>query len=213
MTTGAQTRRPTGLVARRTRHRGTRVAILVTAFFAMAGISTSTQARTAADPGRSVAGQQFTGLAARVLSRPSAVRATDGRFHIVYELVLTNMTQVRGGCKASRRSRWQNPSSVAIAVRAGPVLEDESGRHTPGSQAGPCEAARLLRFGGRLVRRSRAKQGGRPRRARASRGERDPPLSAPEIDPVFQLGRSRLASIAGSVGARSAPARRAVGGR
>ena len=38
------------------------------------------------------AGEQFTGLAARVLTRPSAVRATDGRYHIVYELVLTDMT-------------------------------------------------------------------------------------------------------------------------
>lgn len=44
------------------------------------------------DPGPGVAGQQFTGIAARVLSRPSAVRGTDGRFHIVYELVLTDMT-------------------------------------------------------------------------------------------------------------------------
>jgi Peptidase family M23 len=51
---------------------------------AAAGISASTQT---AGPG-----PQFTGLAARVLSRPSAVRATDGRFHIVYELVLTDVT-------------------------------------------------------------------------------------------------------------------------
>jgi Peptidase family M23 len=43
--------------------------------------------------GSALASQQFTGLAARVLSPPSAVLATDGRYHIVYELVLTNMTQ------------------------------------------------------------------------------------------------------------------------
>ena len=69
-----------------------RLAVLVTALFAVAGIATSTQARTAADGGPGVAGQRFTGVAAVVLSPPSAVRATDGRFHIVYELVLTDMT-------------------------------------------------------------------------------------------------------------------------
>ena len=54
--------------------------------------STSTQAGITAQPGRGIAGQRFTGVAARVLSRPSAVRGTDGRLHIVYELVLTDMT-------------------------------------------------------------------------------------------------------------------------
>ena len=59
---------------------------------APARTSTSTQAGITAQPGRGIAGQRFTGVAARVLSRPSAVRGTDGRLHIVYELVLTNMT-------------------------------------------------------------------------------------------------------------------------
>jgi hypothetical protein len=65
---------------------------------AAAGISTSAHARTAADPGPGVAGiasvPKFSGLAASFLTRPSAVRGTDGRFHITYELVLTDTTQV-----------------------------------------------------------------------------------------------------------------------
>lgn len=64
---------------------------------AAAGISTSAQARTAADPSAGVArtdpGEQLTGIAASFLTRPSAVRGTDGRFHIAYELVLTDTTQ------------------------------------------------------------------------------------------------------------------------
>jgi hypothetical protein len=36
---------------------------------------------------------KFTGLAASFLTRPSAVRGTDGRFHIAYELVLTDTVQ------------------------------------------------------------------------------------------------------------------------
>jgi hypothetical protein len=58
----------------------------------VAGMSSLTHATGAADPGPGVAGQQFAGLAARVLSRPSAIPAAHGRFHIVYELVLTDMT-------------------------------------------------------------------------------------------------------------------------
>ena len=64
---------------------------------AAARISTSTQAASPADPGPGVAGiasvPKFSGLAASFLTRPSAVRGTDGRFHIAYELVLTNTTQ------------------------------------------------------------------------------------------------------------------------
>jgi hypothetical protein len=37
-------------------------------------------------------GSGFTGLAASVLTHPSAVRGTDGRFHVAYELVLTDAT-------------------------------------------------------------------------------------------------------------------------
>jgi hypothetical protein len=77
-------------------HRRWRLAVLVTALIAVAGLSTSAQARIAADPSRVpagiVPGEQFTGLAASVLSRPRAVRGTDGRFHIAYELVLTGAT-------------------------------------------------------------------------------------------------------------------------
>jgi hypothetical protein len=70
-----------------------RLAVPVMALMAVAGISTSAQARTAADAGGDVAGidpgQAFTALAASVLTRPRIVRATDERIHITYELVLT----------------------------------------------------------------------------------------------------------------------------
>jgi hypothetical protein len=66
-------------VARASGHRGWRLAVLVTALIAAAGISTPAQARTAADPGAGVAATdpvpELTGLAASVLTRPSAVRA------------------------------------------------------------------------------------------------------------------------------------------
>ena len=71
------------------------LAVVVAALIAAAGISTWAVAGTAADSSPDVAGvepdHQFTVLAASVLTRPSAVRGTDGRFHIAYELVLTNM--------------------------------------------------------------------------------------------------------------------------
>ena len=67
------------------------------ALIAVAAISGSAQARTAAAPSPGVAGidraPQFTGLAASFLTRPQPVRATDGRFHIAYELMLTNAVQ------------------------------------------------------------------------------------------------------------------------
>jgi hypothetical protein len=69
----------------------------VTALIAVAGMSTSAQARTSGDlspdGAGSDAGPRFTGLAATFLTRPSAVRGTDGRFHIAYELVLTDTVQ------------------------------------------------------------------------------------------------------------------------
>jgi hypothetical protein len=68
----------------------------VAAALIAAGISTWALAGTAADRSPDAAGaepdHQFTGLAARVLTRPSAVRGTDGRVHIAYELVLTGAT-------------------------------------------------------------------------------------------------------------------------
>ena len=83
-------------VARLSGHRWWRLALLVPVLIAAAGLSTPAQARTAVDPSAGVAGttpgQDFTGLAARVLTRPSGVRGTDGRFHIAYELVLTGAT-------------------------------------------------------------------------------------------------------------------------
>ena len=83
-------------VARVSERRTWRLAVVVAVLIGMAGISTSVQARTAADPSAGVAGTapgpQLTGLAASVLTRPSAVRGTDGRLHIAYELVLTGAT-------------------------------------------------------------------------------------------------------------------------
>jgi hypothetical protein len=73
------------------------LAVVVTALIAVAGISSSAQARTAPDSSPGAAGNdpgpQFTGLAASFLTRPSAVRGTDGHFHIAYELVLTDAVQ------------------------------------------------------------------------------------------------------------------------
>src|SRR4029434_9137141 len=70
--------------------------ILVALVLLGLGVIAEAQARTAADPSDDVAGidpgQEITGLAASVLTRPSAVRGTDGRFHIAYELVLTGAT-------------------------------------------------------------------------------------------------------------------------
>src|SRR5262245_15377130 len=81
-------------VARVSGHRGWRLAVLVTAVIAVEGIPTSAQAGTAADLGGDVAevgaGEQLTALAALVLTHPRAVRGTDRRFHIAYELVLTD---------------------------------------------------------------------------------------------------------------------------
>ena len=70
--------------------------ILIVVVLLALGVIAEAQARTAADPGGHVAGidpgQEMTGLAGSVLTRPRAVRGTDGRFHIPYELVLTGAT-------------------------------------------------------------------------------------------------------------------------
>jgi hypothetical protein len=83
-------------VARVSGHRGWRLAVLVTALIAVAGIPTSAQERPAADLAGDVAGsdpgQELTGLAASLLTHPRAVRGTDRRFHIAYELILTDST-------------------------------------------------------------------------------------------------------------------------
>jgi Peptidase family M23 len=73
------------------------LAVLVTALITVAGMSASAQARTAPDRSPGVAamdpGPTFTGLAASFLTHPQPVRGTDGRFHIAYELMLTDTTQ------------------------------------------------------------------------------------------------------------------------
>src|SRR5688572_1685270 len=67
-----------------------RLAVTVAVLIAVAGISTSVQASTVA--AQTGPAPELTGLAASVLTRPSAVRGTDGRLHIAYELVLTGST-------------------------------------------------------------------------------------------------------------------------
>jgi hypothetical protein len=69
-----------------------RLTTLVAALVALVGIAASTQAKTVTDEGPGVESQQFTGVAATVLTHPSAVRGTDGRLHIAYEVVLTDTT-------------------------------------------------------------------------------------------------------------------------
>jgi hypothetical protein len=72
-------------------------ALLATALIGAAGISTSAQASTSADASpaveRAASGPEFTGLAASLLTHPDPARGTDGRFHIAYELVLTDATR------------------------------------------------------------------------------------------------------------------------
>ena len=130
-------RRGFGLLAR---GRGRVVVLLVVAAMCVfvataAGFSARQSPRGgAAAPSRGVAGQQLTGLAARVLSRPSAVRGTDGRFHIAYELVLTNMTQFavdveRVEVRDARTHRvLQSLAGRALSSRMNPVAESNTGR-------------------------------------------------------------------------------------
>jgi hypothetical protein len=56
--------------------------------------STATRVMTAAAPASHglSPGTEFTPLAASLLTDPTPVRGTDGRFHLAYELVLTNVT-------------------------------------------------------------------------------------------------------------------------
>ncbi len=130
-------RRGFGLLAR---GRGRVVVLLVVAAMCVfvataAGFSARQSPRGgAAAPSRGVAGQQLTGLAARVLSRPSAVRGTDGRFHIAYELVLTNMTQFavdveRVEVRDAKTHRvLQSLAGRALSSRMNPVAESNTGR-------------------------------------------------------------------------------------
>jgi hypothetical protein len=78
-------------------HRRWLVVVLVTALIAVTAISTSAQARTGAETSPGAAGADrapaITGLAASFLTHPQPVRGTDGRFHIAYELMLTDTVQ------------------------------------------------------------------------------------------------------------------------
>jgi hypothetical protein len=112
------------------------------------GISTLSQARTAADLGPGVASQRFTGVAARLLSRPSPVRGTDGRFHIVYELVLTDMTPFaadveRVEIRDARTHRVvQSLAGRALSSRMNPVGGTPAGvKPAPTTLLGPSGSA------------------------------------------------------------------------
>jgi peptidase M23-like protein len=65
------------------------LAVLLAALIAAAGIAASAGASTSAG----ARPPQFTGIAASLLTHPQPVRGTDGRFHIAYELVLTDATR------------------------------------------------------------------------------------------------------------------------
>ena len=90
-----------------------------------------------------------TGLAARVLSRRSAVRATDGRFHVVYELVLTDVTKF--AVKVERVDVRDARTHRVLQALAGRAL---SSRMNPvGSPQGvkPAHATRLASSGSAVV--------------------------------------------------------------
>ena len=102
---------------------------------ATAGVSARQSQRAgAAVPSRGVAGQKFTALAAKVLSRPSAVRGSDGRFHIAYELVLTNMTQFDVNVErievrdAKTHKVLQSLAGPALSSRMNPIAASNTGR-------------------------------------------------------------------------------------
>jgi hypothetical protein len=132
--------------------RGTLLAVVVAALIAVAGISAPAQARTAADPGAGVAATdpapELTGLAASVLTRPSAVRGTDGSLHIACELVFTKATEFVAEVEQVE----------VLDAKTDRVLLSLAGVHCPrdehgGSAAKPHDPTRPLGFGGRLARR------------------------------------------------------------
>src|SRR5215211_8107807 len=69
----------------------------------------------------------FAPIASSVLTRPTPVKATDGRFHIVYEVVLTNNTPVTWGVEgfevrdARTRRVLARLSGPTLAASMGPV--------------------------------------------------------------------------------------------
>jgi hypothetical protein len=69
----------------------------------------------------------FAPIASSVLTRPTPVKATDGRFHIVYEVVLTNNTPFTMGVEgfevrdARTRRVLANLSGPTLAANMGPV--------------------------------------------------------------------------------------------
>ena len=188
------------------------------ALIAVAAISGSAQARTAADPSPGVAGidraPQFTGLAASFLTRPQ--RREGHRRALPHRL--RARADERGAVparrQASRGSRWQNPPGAALAPRPCAVLEDEfDRRRDDGGDATRYDRAQPLRLGGRLARRPSATQGGPARCPAASRRELHPPPTGRAINAVFKPDRSRPAAGPKAGGAGSARARRHLGGR
>src|SRR5262245_58241971 len=144
---------------RRVGRRSLRLAVVLSALIAAAAVSTPAQVRTAADPSRDVAGiepdHRFTGLAASVLTRPSAVRGTDGRFHIAYELVLTGATPVAVDVErvdvrdAETQRVLLSLAGPELVSRMNPVADTPAG--VPPDRPPPLPSAKLLAPSGSAV--------------------------------------------------------------
>ena len=105
------------------------LAVLLTALIVAAGISSPSAgaAGTATE-----IGPELTGLAASVLTRPSAVRGTDGRLHIAYELVLTGATPFAVDVEQVEVRDAKTHRVLLSLTGDATVLEDESGRRRAG---------------------------------------------------------------------------------
>jgi hypothetical protein len=134
------------------------LAAVAAALIAAAGISTWALAGTAADSSPDAAVEpehHFTGLAARVLTRPSAVRGTDGRFHIAYELVLTGATPLavdveRVDVRDAKTQRvLLSLSGPELISRMNPVGDTPAG--VPPDRPPPSPSATLLAPSGSAV--------------------------------------------------------------
>jgi Peptidase family M23 len=117
-----------------------RLAILVSALMVAAGISIPSAGVAETDP-------EITGLAAALLTRPSAVRGTDGRFHIAYELVLTDSIPFavdveRVEVRDAKTDRvLLSLSGDALSSRMNPVAGDPDGPPEPTIRLAPSGSA------------------------------------------------------------------------
>ena len=176
--------------------------ILIAVVLLALGVIAEAQARTAADPSADVAGvdpgHKSPGSRRRSSRARSAVRGTDGRFHIAYELVLTDTTQFAVDVKRVE-VRDAKTHRVLLSL-AGPALSSRM-NSVGGAPAGVTPDARhgatLLAPSGSAVVwldvRVRRKAD-LPDVLRASRCELHPPPTGRGNQYSFQAGRSRLAA-------------------